>query len=83
VILSLAATIEEEKIAPDGLEMVELDGFEAHEFHCLTLKGLKRINAISQYEYYCSRGGHQLLSIEIQPKLIIDTANKLKGSKTS
>jgi hypothetical protein len=78
VILALAGAVEEEQINPDGLEMVELDGFEAHEFHCLTLKGLKRLYAINEYGYYQTGGGSQLLSIEFQPKRIMDTAAKIK-----
>jgi hypothetical protein len=81
VILALAVTIEEEEINPEGLEMVELDGFEANEFNYLTLKVLKRMGVISGYHYHGASFPLPFLSIEFQPKLIMDTANKLKGSK--
>jgi hypothetical protein len=85
VILALAVAIEEEEINPEGLEMVELDGFGSNEFHYLTLKNLKRMGVINDYHYHHKGGGtHRInpfLSIEFQPKRIMDTANKLKRSK--
>jgi hypothetical protein len=85
VILSIATIIAEKEINPEGLEMVELDGFGSNEFHYLTLKTLKRMGVINDYHYHHKGGGthgvNPFLSIEFQPKRIMDTANKLKGSK--
>ena len=85
VILSIATIMAEKEINPEGLGMVELDSFEANEFHYLTLKTLKRMGVINDYHYHHKGGGTHgaspLLSIEFQPKRIMDTANKLKGSK--
>jgi hypothetical protein len=86
VILALAVAIEEEEgINPEGLEIVELDGFGSNEFHYLTLKTLKRMGVINGYHYYHKgEGTHRVnpfLSIEFQPKRIMDTANKLKQNQ--
>jgi hypothetical protein len=85
VILALAGAIEEEKINPEGLEMVELDGFGSNEFHYLTLKFLKRMHVINDYQYHHKGGGTHgvspFLVIEFQPKRIIDTAAKIKCGK--
>jgi hypothetical protein len=85
VILALAVAIEEEEVNPEGLEMVELDGFGSNEFHYLTLKTLKRMDVINDYHYHHQGGGthgvNPFLSIEFQPKRIIDTANKLKQNQ--
>jgi hypothetical protein len=85
VILSLAPIIAEKEINPEGLEMVELDGFGSNEFHYLTLKTLKRMGVINGYHYHHKGGGtHRVdpfLLIEFQPKRIMDAANKLKRSK--
>jgi hypothetical protein len=85
VIFSLATAMEEEEINPEGLEMVELDGYGSNEFHYLTLKALKRMGVINDYHYYHQGGGthgvNPFLSIEFQPKRIIDTANKLKQNQ--
>jgi hypothetical protein len=81
VILSIATIIAEEEINPEGLEMVELDGFGSNEFHYLTLKTLKRMDVINDYHYHGANFPLLFLSIEFQPKRITDTANKLKGGK--